>query len=416
MAGKVLNTTNFPAATLAHVVGLTSGEEVATQPVSSIVNSTVEKLKKVALGATFPGTMASPPTIAAASKTSAVTGSVVAAVSATLPNTAIYRFLTGNPVQAGPFYPKESFVSIDTQTDGLFSEVTGTTAGAEFVTDAPEFELQFYGAGSDHRILVDGEFASTTFVSIPSDGDIWYQKLTFSTRAPRLIRVVGTGGMTFGGVKITALDSVWKSSPPVPLRMICMGDSFTEGIGATNTATSLVPYIGGYLGIEDIWASALGGTGYLQTNSGRVKFRDRLASDVIAYSPDIVLTMGGINDNSADAAALQTEVAAYHAALRAGLPDVLNFVLGPWNPKGNVVAPVIAAVSAGATAGDPQCYLIDNNTVPWQSQTAGNTSSPAGLGNGDVYLSSDDTHPSQAGHQYLARRVADEIKRIIAAL
>jgi lysophospholipase L1-like esterase len=72
------------------------------------------------------------------------------------------------------------------------------------------------------------------------------------------------------------------------------------------------------------------------------------------------------------------------------------------------------AVSAGAaTLHDPAIFFIPTTggaNGAWMTGT-GSTAAPHGDGNCDVYISSDNVHPNDAGHAYLAGRMADEIMR-----
>jgi lysophospholipase L1-like esterase len=71
-----------------------------------------------------------------------------------------------------------------------------------------------------------------------------------------------------------------------------------------------------------------------------------------------------------------------------------------------------AAVAAFA---DPLMYFVPevtNAAGPWFTGT-GSTAGAAGNGNCDVYISSDAIHPNDAGHAFLAGRLADDIRRIL---
>uniref|UniRef100_UPI003FA78381 hypothetical protein n=1 Tax=Salmonella enterica TaxID=28901 RepID=UPI003FA78381 len=51
----------------------------------------------------------------------------------------------------------------------------------------------------------------------------------------------------------------------------------------------------------------------------------------------------------------------------------------------------------------------------WQTGT-GTVASPRGDGNGDLYVSADGTHPSEAGADYLGDTIAAQLAPAIAAL
>jgi lysophospholipase L1-like esterase len=124
------------------------------------------------------------------------------------------------------------------------------------------------------------------------------------------------------------------------------------------------------MGWPDTWSSGVGGTGYLNDagGGGKVKFRDRLATDVIAYSPDIVVWAGGHNDTGYTAAALQAEALACFQAVAAALPNCQQVVLGIiWNTGVDAVTAAVldadAAIKAAAVAaGIPFVGVIEGPT------------------------------------------------------
>jgi hypothetical protein len=160
--------------------------------------------------------------------------------------------------------------------------------------------------------------------------------------------VIGNN-LTFYGVNVEPGDMVMGAPIRGP-RVLVLGDSFS-----TPSPIKWHAYFADALGWDDVWAAGVGGTGYVATNAGASKkFYDRVASDVIAYAPDIVLILGSINDASQAAATVQAEAQACVQAIRAALPGCL--VIGGYNATGGIekmtsgALDVMDATKAGFTA------------------------------------------------------------------
>ena len=373
------------------------------------LQTTKALLKAAAASGAAPKTMASPPIITpgTANMPSNIAGSTLV-----LPgNTAALRYI-GAVVQAGPLYPDADLVkntAVNYGGLGLDSNVYYI----EFVTDAPTFEILVKGNvdASAHRFLVDGEYASTTPVAYPDDGNLYLTRVDFQgSRKSRRIRIE-TPNMRFGGVRLAPGDAI--SAPPAEprVRAVVLGDSFTEGMAAVGYSFDNYAAQLGYLaGWKDMYQSGVGATGYLAAPSPKLKFRDRLATDVFPFNPHVLVVAGGINDTGSSKAELQAEATAVFDAVAKNLPNTIVFVIGPWSPgfpRTEQRDAIKAAVGTRANF-----YFIDNVAEQWQTGT-GNVAHPKGDGNGDVYVSDDGAHPSAAGHVYLAGKVAAAVKQVL---
>lgn len=365
-----------------------------------------------------PSVMATPPTIGALATSSAIAGGVPfttlisPAVNGSGVTTNIFRvYGTGNPVQYGLGNPDNIFTTYRSVTTTLSATSPFRVA---FMFDGTTLEFLFKGSTGAYRIRVNGQLVTASSNAITATGAYYRLPVTFATREQRLLEFEGYG-LPFAGVIVGPNDTVWQPQGRGP-RCIIVGDSYTEGTGATGSAvTGWAKTFADMMDWPDVFNSGVGGTGYLATGaSGRVKFRDRLTADVINWNPDIVIVAGGCNDNAASASALQTEVDLVFSTLRTALPLAQLICVGPFFPGGLAATylPVQTSIFAGA-----QPYVlgtIDTAVAPWFTGT-GKVGATTGSGNSDLYISSDGTHPTQAGHDYMGQRMAEGVSALLAA-
>jgi lysophospholipase L1-like esterase len=353
--------------------------------------------------------MASAPTVTAGS---AGGSSVISSAAAVARTSAAFRYL-GNTAGVGASFPQTSYYAPDNiyylaSINTIFA--TGPWA-VEFMFDGSEFEWKTTGNAAKYRLIVDDELVTAAAQSGPSaTGSEYLIHVAFSSRAPRKIRIDMTSNCRFGGLNIGPNDTVWTPFTPAMPTAVILGDSFTEGTGADSTLDGLALQLGHYLG-WNVHASGLGATGYLNPGTGsKVKFADRLTKDVYNRNPDIVFVAGGINDHASyTEAAIQAEALAVFEAIKTNLPHARIYTMGPFWSNGSPTSTVTdcrdAIEAAASSAGIP---FIDNIDETWITGS-GRVGSTTGTGNADLYTGTDNTHPSQAGHNYYAYRLATAI-------
>ena len=309
---------------------------------------------------------------------------VIAAASAPTVTFGTTTAMTGTP-QLVPLMTDSSSYNLGSQPQSLFSFTRGVldptnlgglgatfanvtinntptygiiSAGIEFMHYGASLEIQFgVSAGKFFQIKVDDQYVSLTANSLTTNS---FYKLDFSSvggAAARRITVFGNTAPRF--VSINPTDAIWPAQVRGP-RTIIIGDSFTAGSGASSaTASNFAAWLSDFLGWDDIWASGVGGTGYLATNGGVANtFRQRLAHDVIPFNPDIVWIVGSVNDDGADPTAMLAEATLLYQTIQAALPNTLIVVsptakkgVGTWaNNKLQVKDAMKAAVAVAAAS------------------------------------------------------------------
>jgi GDSL-like Lipase/Acylhydrolase family len=310
----------------------------------------------------------------------------------------------------------------------------------DFFTDAQWFEFQtkFINTGQAYRLLVDGRRTTDYMITNPSItavGNPLNFRFDFPSPANRRI-TLEFYCEPLDGIFIPSTASVWKV-PAYQDRTLVMGDSITAGAG---------PNIGGgtgtwlhraalLLGWQDPWNQSVGGTGYTVAGS-YVDFEARATGVVsgaagglndigqygLATGVTRVIFFGGYNDavTGASQASIQTAANNTFANVKAALPGAQFYVIGVFSPINTPTTAMTntdntlqaAALAAGLPFISPLTGRVYNGRGTLLLDQ-GQWITTANMG---AYISTvDNTHPTDAGHAYLAERIASSIQAIINA-
>ena len=274
-----------------------------------------------------PKVMASPPTLGAATTVGTAIASPQIRATATTNSFWVDTTFFSTPVGTGWFSngTGKSAVMFGPQTGYGTERVT-----IEFVVDCLAFEFMFYGNSCSYRLWVDGEMVSATPTAIPNDTLMYWQPVTFATRAVRHIVIETEARFCFGGVTIGPNDTITPSTVRRP-KCLVIGDSIGGGTGTTALEKGYVWDLANRLG-WDIWNQSQGGSGYTNVGSYSGKFGSRIAAHA-AIPFDIVLFAGGINDASAQTT-LQADAEAAYVLAKATWPKALVIATSPIICKG----------------------------------------------------------------------------------
>jgi len=329
------------------------------------------------------------------------------------PTNPVFRFSGAKVGVWGDSYPRDLFY-MSAGITGLYAQLPFR---AEFDTDAQELNIYTLGNGGVYRLRINEEYVGLPMAEGPQpNGNFYWLRLTFPTADRRAIRME-SWGQAFGGLAMSSADHVYRPSKSLGPRCVVLGDSYAEGLLCF--AQRLADLMG-----WEVWSSGVGGTGYLNPGpTGRVKFRDRVQSDVINRNPDIVIIAGGLNDSSYLPASVQAEAQALYDTVSTNLPSTKLVVVGPWFPSGQPPQSILdvrdalqaAALSRHLDFVDPlRATNAQQFNAGWITGS-GNIANPTGDGNADNYISEDGTHPTDLGHQYLATKLAVPLRAITLA-
>lgn len=338
---------------------------------------------------------------------------------------------------------------------------SGSPCALHFRFDGSAFEVLFAGRDVYATLIVDGNtYASARYISrtltggvegLPLAADNTYVRFDFGTRAPRNVSLYCRSSLGPCAIAVGAGDTLqpWDRSSEVS--MAGQSDSY-GGVRSTHWADNGLFYRAAMrLGIAHLDIDAIGGTGYAPNNANADTrnagnaFAARLPA-MTRVAPDLFFTAGGINDNNSLAApplyasgaaaraGYDAAVTSYFAQLRAALPETVLAAVGPWQPNAAFYPDVARAkadtILAALQAQPGPWVFLDNLAGGWRNSAGaqssgsgtgwqtgtGTVASPRGDGNGDLYVSADGTHPSEAGADYLGDTIAAQFMQAIAAL
>ncbi|QDP52414.1 MAG: putative GDSL-like lipase/acylhydrolase family protein [Prokaryotic dsDNA virus sp.] len=301
----------------------------------------------------------------------------------------------GNIVQAGENLPDSNYITSDTISPAHV---------VSFLFYGDVFEIRYKVLVGSMRVLVDGKPAAK--INLPSStGQERYMRVSFPDSRLRRIDIVSSLVYT-GNLRTDPTDTVQPTLNPS--RVIIAGDSFTEGTaGASEKGKGYVDLLRMLSGNFNIVQSGSGGTGWLRPNGERVGLVDRAQADIVDVGADVVIIAMGINDNGT-LPDIEQAINDTLDIVQAGLPDATIVLLGSFT-KGEANTSMqnnTALIEAAATARG--LYFVNPtgtaNGDGWITGT-GNDGNLQGDGNADIFVSSDGTHPNDAGHEFHAQRL-----------
>lgn len=277
--------------------------------------------------------------------------------------------------------------------------------GFEFGLNGNQVTICLASSGASFNIQVDG--GSSQAYKVDNFSGLLYLTMTFNSYANRLIRFEGYGAIIIDVEAPTTNAIIGRSV--ANKKLLFIGDSFTDGANGVNPQdTFAYDYLKFHPNV-DVWADAVGGSGYCDGINTNDIFINRFRPWVLPNSFDAIIVTGGYNDGGTPSNTLYAAASLYYQTIKSNYPNAFLGVVLPFNsltplPTGTTNA--IYAIRAACR--DNGVPFIDpsgsgTNDVPGASPwiygyhlDSGNAG-----GNAAIYISSDGTHPTLAGHLFL---------------
>ena len=278
---------------------------------------------------------------------------------------------------------------------GNIANYNGTACAWEWCTDSALLDIRLLGNNIRGLLFVNGQRVDTVGTTTDASGAGYIYQVDWSgVVLPRTYRLVQVNSC-FGGINVAGTSTAWKSTGTRRPLAWGLGDSYMYGTGAGNVASAAFDTMCELSGLEPL-PDGIGGTGWLSSGSSIPATRATTKLSGLTYHPDYVFLDLGYNDAGGDMGALATSFNNTVAAVQANAPTAKIIVFGPATPVGSSanLTYVKNAVSACCTALGLPFIDVDN----WVS-----------LANKSVYTGNDNTHPTQAGHDYIGARKAQAV-------
>ncbi|MFT4235338.1 MAG: SGNH/GDSL hydrolase family protein [Microbacterium sp.] len=194
-------------------------------------------------------------------------------------------------------------------------------------------------------------------------------------------------------------------SVPADATVLIFGDSWTYGQGATTPEGGYAYQLAELTGWTTIVDGGRG-SGYLKPGIDQPTFGERMAVLDPSVPVDLIIVQGSINDRNQDLTAYPAAVDAAWHTLTSIYPDTPVVVLGP-APHELPTAETVLSIDQmlRQQAAERDWWYISPIQENWITE--------------DNYLDIIDTsdagkyHPSDAGHLFLAQRLADDLQAIV---
>lgn len=279
-------------------------------------------------------------------------------------------------------------------------------------------------AGGGYRFLVDGRYVSMAGTVSGSGADRWYT-LRFAGRSKRRITVEGYGALRFWSAAVPDSDTLLNPVTGVSPRIVVVGDSNQEASAQVLKGDGPVAMLGDYLGVEDIWASGVYGTGFMATNGGANYNYGQRRADWLGYAPQAVVWYMSNNDAYQGYSitqvrdAMLVELAAARAALGPLVPLIVHGVITTMEQA--VAAGYGPALAAAETAAADAIAALNDPYAAFISTYNSGTTNPLtgtgpGTGNWDVYMNTALNHFTAAGNNAIALLGARRIAEVMGAM
>jgi len=303
-------------------------------------------------------------------------------------------------------------------SDGT-SGTTGPTSplGLDFYVSGTryvEFKAWSYAGGAVLIYVDDEPLSAVPMVPSPWTSNAFNTfKIDLGDAKTHRIRVL-THSMGIGSVWGQASGTMWAPSDVIT-RVAVLGDSMSEGTGM-NTGTTVGTWLEKFAnmaGIRDWWNGGVGGTGPNLVNGSYPNFKTRATTNIVGTDANIVFVGGYLNDKASGRSASQiaTDYETIITILQAMSTDPLIICFGSPDPAGTNGSDFTAIDSAIKA----KCIAAG---VAWVSLVTGEVVNAAGevvllngawitTANKSTFIGTDNLHPNDAGHAYLAHRFLD---------
>ena len=307
-----------------------------------------------------------------------------------------------------------ALVSNDVVLDGdvLFIGTRGTAGNADF-------ELYVNGSLCAPTFGTNAAATSDARGVALSSGSDGYIKLKWGAVARRRITIMWRG-IWSASVFYTRNTATLLPAIPEPITWVHLGDSFSQYTGATSYTIGLTNWMHAAFGCNfDFINIAQGSTGFNVGNlpgavptATKPSLRQQWLLNGSRCNPRIISMLVGHNDAAVSPSATAlSEFTATLADITTRFPSALVLLFTTNASPGMISTGAATAIenafkSIAASYANVQVFPLQTRNTGAFLRGTGKVGATTGDGNADTYVSSDGTHPSDAGHRALGEWMA----------
>jgi len=304
-----------------------------------------------------------------------------------------------------------NLITIDNGNDDV-----GYGVAYKFSTDASKIGIKTAASTAGFRVLVNNRRLTSGMIGAAGGSDQW-TVIDFGSSANRIITIETSYGFSgsqagFMGVSVASYDTV--EATAVEKKLAAIGDSIWHGSqhGPQRPGGQVPKLVGNIVGARDVYNGSMSSTGYVNGGDYSSPYSDKV-SQLASVNPDAWMFYGSTNDaGNAEATIKAAAIAAWSAA-RLATPSAPIVIFGVWPiPNSGSYSQVVQLEQyyseAFTTWNDANSHFVPICQDPDGPWLVGSWNDGGGTytQNEALYLSDDNVHPSEAGIEYMAQKIA----------
>jgi len=264
-------------------------------------------------------------------------------------------------------------------------------------TDATTIEIRLLAFNSEYTIFVDDRRIGADKIETDSSGGWILVSLLYATSRKRRIRIFAGKNGGLHSVRI-ANASARTVTLPTAARMLAwgLGDSYMFGSNARNLSASTFMTMCAELGIDGL-PDGIGAAGWISSTGGSALARINAKLATLTRTPDVIVWDLGYNDRSATPSVVADAMEVAILRAKELVPNAQHIAFSPATPLGESSQLLALKIAMAAKFAQHGIHMVDqSNWVTARTRT--------------IYTSTDNDHPTPAGHDLIGARKAAAVR------
>lgn len=286
---------------------------------------------------------------------------------------------------------------------GAYGNTVGNSTAwfFDFETDATTIEIVLLAFNSEYTIFVDDRRIGLDKLETDSSGGWIVAQMTYSVSRKRRVRVFAGKNGALHTVRIANAGGRTVTAPTVDRMLVWgLGDSYMFGTQARALSASSFMTMCAELGVDGL-PDGIGGAGWRGSSGGSAIERVNAKLAALTRTPDIIVWDLGYNERSASTSEVVAAMEATIARARELVPNAQHVAFSPATPLGETAQLLALKLAMAASLAEMGVHMVDqSNWITARTRA--------------LYTSSDNDHPTPAGHDLIGARKAASVRPYLA--